>query len=154
MRDIRYNIIHNKYRADVCLAFQVIGLDYLILTAYKKSRKTEIINYVLLYSCSLTRAVYFELMHDLSLVNLKGITARCSRPEEIFSNNFSTVQAPSKWIRQTMNDIVPSWMCYRVLNTPLVSDYKAVFTFRLECLQACFHLAVTKECFLQICRRI
>ena len=95
----------------------MIELDYLILTAYKKSQKTEIINYVLLYSCILTRAVYFELMHDLSLVNLKGITARCSRPEEIFSNNFSTVQAPSKWIRQTMKGIVPSWMCYRVLNT-------------------------------------
>lgn len=80
-------------RAEGCQAFHVIGLDYLGRITYKKSPKAESKAYVLLYACSLTRAVCLDLMNDLSLEefisSLKRIIARRAQPEKICSDNFS-----------------------------------------------------------------
>ena len=43
--------------------FQVLGMDYIGPLYYKKSLKS----YILLYCCSLTRAVYLDLMPDQSV---------------------------------------------------------------------------------------
>ena len=87
--------------------FQVIGLDYAGPFSYKKSANTEGKAYILLYSCSLTRAVYLELVRGQSsedfLPSLKRMIARRGRPEKIYSDNFSTFVSAAKWLKKAVN---------------------------------------------------
>jgi hypothetical protein len=66
--------------------FQTIGVDYAgpIKYRHKKSEKKV---YILLYSCSLTRAVYLDLLPDLT-----------------YSDNGKTFVAASKWVKNVMKD--------------------------------------------------
>ena len=86
--------------------FQVIGLDYAGPFPYKKSANTEGKAYILLYSCSLTRAVYLELVRGQSsedfLPSLKRMIARRGRPEKIYSDNFSTFVSAAKWLKKAV----------------------------------------------------
>ena len=45
-------------------AFQVVGVDYAGPTVYKDFKKLEGKAYILLFACSLTRAVHLELLTD------------------------------------------------------------------------------------------
>ena len=45
--------------------FQVIGIDFAGPLIYKKKGQQEAKAYILVYSCSLTRAVYMDLMRAL-----------------------------------------------------------------------------------------
>ena len=83
--------------------FQVIGLDYAGPFVYKKTVNTKGKAYILLFACSLTRAICLELVpaQDLQtfLPCLKQFIARRGRPDKIYSDNFSTFIAASKWLR-------------------------------------------------------
>ena len=67
--------------------FQVIGIDLSLI--YIKKGKQEEKTCILVYSCSLTRAVYMDLMRDQSpeefLISLPRFTARRGRPEKFYS---------------------------------------------------------------------
>ena len=86
--------------------FQVIGLDYAGPLYYKKREKTMGKAYILLLTCSLTRAICLELLPDQTLERflptLKSFIAR--RPEKIYSDNFSTFVAAAKWIKKAMQN--------------------------------------------------
>lgn len=88
--------------------FQVIGVDFAGPLKYQKKPKTEGKAYVLLYACSLTRAVYLDLMPSLEttefLGSLKRFTARRGRPQRIYSDNGKTFVSTAKWIKQVMKD--------------------------------------------------
>ena len=88
--------------------FQVIGLDYAGPVYYKKSSKTVGKSYILLYCCSLTRAVYLDLMPNQTfeelIISFKRFIARRGRPEKIYSDNAQTFQAGDKWLRKVMRE--------------------------------------------------
>ena len=84
--------------------FEVIGLDYAGPFPYKISKKREGKAYLMLYTCSLTRAVHLELLPDQSaetfIPSLKAMIARRGRPSRIYSDNFSTFISSAKWLKR------------------------------------------------------
>ncbi len=88
--------------------FQITGVDYAGPLAYKKTAKTEGKAYVLLYCCSLSRAVYIDLLPDLTVEemidSLKEFIARRGRPDRIYSDNASTFKAGDKWLKLVMKE--------------------------------------------------
>ena len=93
-------------RTDGDHPFQVIGLDFAGPIAFKKSAKTQGKAYIIIYSCSLTRAVCLELLPDQShtsfVPSLKRMMARRGRPEKIYSDNFTTFVSASKWLKNVI----------------------------------------------------
>ena len=65
--------------------FQVIGVDYAGPIRYKKRAKVEGKAYIAVYTCSLCRALYLDLMTSLEtqefLLSLKRFIARKGRPQ-------------------------------------------------------------------------
>ena len=95
--------------------FQVIGLDYAGPFYYRKGVNAVGKGYILLYTCSLTRAICLEFVADQSLetfiTSLKRLMARRGRPEKIYSDNFKTFIAASKWIKRAVrNDAVHDFL--------------------------------------------
>lgn len=88
--------------------FQVIGVDFAGPLRYRKKQKTAGKAYILLYACSLTRAVYVDLVPNLETTefirSLKCFIARRGRPRRIYSDNAKTFVSGSKWIEQVMKD--------------------------------------------------
>ena len=88
--------------------FQVIGVDFAGPLRYRKKPKTEGKAYIPLYACSLTRAVYVDLVPNLETAefirSLKCFIARRGRPQQIYSDNGKTFISASKWIEQVMKD--------------------------------------------------
>ena len=88
--------------------YQVIGVDYAGPLQYRVSKQKEGKAYVLLYSCSLTRGIYMELLPTLEttdfLGSLKRFIARRGRPERIYSDNGGTFIGAAKWIRAVAKD--------------------------------------------------
>jgi hypothetical protein len=75
---------------------------------YRSDRGAERKAYLALYGCSLTRAVYLDLLKSLEanefIASLKRFIARRGRPNLIYSDNGSTFQATAKWIRRIEKD--------------------------------------------------
>ena len=90
-------------RTDVTLPFQTVGVDFARPIKYLKKPKQEAKSYVVLYVCSLTRAVYLELLHSLNtqefLQSFKRLIARRGRPREVYSDNGKTLVAAAKWVK-------------------------------------------------------
>ena len=88
--------------------FEVIGVDFAGPLRYQKKLKTEGKAYNLLYACSLTRAVYVDLVPNLETTefirSFKCFIARRGRPRRIYSDNAKTFVSGSKWIEQVMKD--------------------------------------------------
>ena len=80
-------------------AFELIGTDF-----NKRERKS----YLVIFSCSLSRAVHLEIIKNLEastfLPCLKRLTARCGRPKIIYSDNGATFVKASKWLKEIRND--------------------------------------------------
>ena len=83
--------------------FQVIGVDSAGPLRYRMKPKTEGKAYVLLYACSLTRAMYIDLVPNLETTefirSLKCFITRRGRPQRIYSDNGKTFVGASKWNR-------------------------------------------------------
>ena len=64
--------------------------------------------YIVLHACCLTRAVYLEILPNLSVEefirSIKRLTARRGRPEKIFSDNGKTFVTAAKWLWKIRND--------------------------------------------------
>ncbi|XP_048580704.1 uncharacterized protein LOC116619237 isoform X2 [Nematostella vectensis] len=89
-------------------AYQVIGVDFAGPIKYRVARQKEEKAYVLLYTCSLTRGIYLDLLPSLEtpdcLHSLKQFIARRGRPDRIYSDNGRTFVGAEKWIKQVMQD--------------------------------------------------
>ena len=55
-----------KDRTEKCFPFEVIGTDYAGPIYYKTKKTSELEAYILLFSCSVTRAVHIELVSSLT----------------------------------------------------------------------------------------
>ena len=95
-------------RTEGSIPFQVVGVDYAGLIKSKATEKRKGKAYLILYTCSLTRALYLDLARSLEasefLVSLKGLIARRGRPSTIYSDNGSTFIRAAAWIKQVQND--------------------------------------------------
>jgi hypothetical protein len=89
-------------------AFDVIGVDFVGPITYRRQRNKEDKAYVVLYSCSLTRAVFLELLSSLEvgefIQSLKRLIARRGRPSKIYSDNAKTFVAAAKWVEKIQRD--------------------------------------------------
>ena len=78
-------------------------MDYAGPLKYKKKRNVEGKAYLLLYACSLTRALYLEVLPNLEtsvfLKSFKRFVARRGRPEKIYSDNGKTFVRPANWLK-------------------------------------------------------
>ena len=88
--------------------FNVIGVDFAGAVKYRNKLKEEHKAYVVLYSCSLTRGVFLELLTSLEtgefLTSLKHFIARRGRPSRIYSDNGQTFVAAAKWLKKAQSD--------------------------------------------------
>ena len=96
-----------KCRTTQSNPFDVIGVDFAGPVKYRKKNK-EAKSYIVLYSCSLTRCAFLDLLPSLEttefLKSLKRFIARRGRPSIIYSDNGSTFLAASKWLKCVRRD--------------------------------------------------
>ena len=88
--------------------YQVLGVDFAGPIKYLIKSKKEAKAYLVLYACSLTRAVHLDLVKSLEakefIISLKKFIARRGRPEIIYSDNATTFKAAANWVRQVRQD--------------------------------------------------
>ena len=88
--------------------FNVIGVDFAGPVKYLQKPKREQKAYVVLYSCSLTRGVFLELLSSLEtkefIQSLKRLIARRGRPSKVYSDNGKTFVAAAKWLEKVRKD--------------------------------------------------
>ena len=95
-------------RTNLDLPFKIIDTDYpgsfLCKSKGKKERKV----YLLLFTCSLSRAIHLEVLPNQTTQEfihaLKRLIARRGRPKVIYSDNAKTFVAASKWIEKINKD--------------------------------------------------
>ena len=88
-------------------AFQVIGTDFAGPLTYRYKNNCKKC-YILLFSCSLIRAVHLVLLPNQTteefIKALKGFVARRARPEVMYSDNAKSFIAAKKWIKRVSED--------------------------------------------------
>ena len=86
--------------------FQVLGVDYAGPITYKISKKKDGKAYILLFACSLTRAIHLELLTDQTtegfIKSLKHFIARRGRPTKVYSDNGRSFVAAARWLKAVM----------------------------------------------------
>ena len=88
--------------------FEVLGVDFAGPIRYRTKGKNSKKAYLVLYGCSLTRAVHLEVLQSLEpndfLDSLKRFIARRGRPRLIYSDNGATFKAAEKWLKRVQHD--------------------------------------------------
>ena len=90
------------------LPFKIIGTDYAVPFWCKSKGKKERKVYLLLFTCSLSKAIHLEVPPSQTTQEfthaLKRLVARRRRPKVIYSDNATTFVAASKWIEKINKD--------------------------------------------------
>ena len=98
----------SRDRTEGSSPFQVVGVDYAGPIKFKATDKRKGKAYLILYACSLTRALYLDLARSMEtnkfLLSLKGLIAKRGRPSTIYSDNDSTFIGAAAWMKQVTND--------------------------------------------------
>ena len=91
-------------RTEQAMPFQVIGTDFAGPIYYRTKTKKEQKAYILIFSCSVSRAVHLELIPNTTTTEfikcLKRLVARREKPTTIYSDNAKPFQAAAKWLKQ------------------------------------------------------
>ena len=84
-------------------------MDYAGLLYYKSKSKKDLKAYILLFSCSVSRAVYFELVLNLTttefIKSFKKLIWRRGKANIIYSDNAKTFKAEAKWLNSVKRDV-------------------------------------------------
>ena len=95
-------------RTEGSAPFQVLGVNFAGPIRYQSKTRAQKKAYLVLYGCSLTRAVHLEVLQSLEveefLPSLKRSIARRGRPEIIYSDNAATFKAVDKWLNKDRTD--------------------------------------------------
>ena len=95
-----------RERTEGSIPFQVIGVDFAGPIHYKQTAKSEGKTYIILYTCSLTRALYLEVLPDMTceefLGSFKRMIANRGRHQKVISDNGRTFIAAAKWLHKIM----------------------------------------------------
>ena len=90
------------------IPFQVLGVDYAGPILYRLSKKRDDKAYILLFACSLTRAIHLELLSNQTteefMKAFKRFIASRGRPQKVYSDNGRSFVAASKWLGRIMRD--------------------------------------------------
>lgn len=89
-------------------AFEVAGVNFAGPIRYKQTNNCEGKAYLVLFSCSLIRAVHSELLPNLETRTfipwLKRFIARCGRPRKIYLDNGKMFVKAAKWLHTIRTD--------------------------------------------------
>ena len=89
-------------------AFKVVGVDFAGPLKYKIKKNVEGKAYLVLYACSLSRAVFIEVLPNLETVeflrSFKRFVARRGRPQKLYSDNGRTFVGAANWLKLVMGD--------------------------------------------------
>ena len=95
-------------RTEGSTPFEIVGVDFAGPIKYRKSSRIEGKGYLVLYTCSLTRALYLEALPNLEtttfLASLKRFIARRGRPLKIFSDNGKTFVGAANLLKGIQKD--------------------------------------------------
>ena len=100
----------SKDRTEKCFPFEFIDTDYAGPTYYKtKNKKKSVLKaYILLFSCSVTRAVHIELVSNLTTIefikSFKRLILWRGKPKIVYSDNAKTFKAGVKWLANISRD--------------------------------------------------
>ena len=93
-----------EFRTTPGKPFQVTGVDFAGPILYRRKKKMQSKCYVVLYTCTTTRAVSLQLLPDLTAEefqhSLKLFIAKRGTPERLVSDNGKTFVATGKWIKK------------------------------------------------------
>ena len=93
--------------------FDLVGVDFAGPIKYRKSPHVEGKAYLVLFTCSLTRALYLEVLPNQEtttfLGSLKRLIPRRGRPTTIFSDNGRTFIGAAHWLKEIQKDCRPTW---------------------------------------------
>lgn len=88
--------------------FEVVGVDFAGPIKYRKSLRVEGKAYLVLFACSLTRALHLEVLPNLEttifLGSLKRLIACRGHPTTIFSDNGWTFVGAAHWLKEIQKD--------------------------------------------------
>ena len=97
-----------KDRTEQYFPFQVIGVDYAGPIFYRSKTRKDFKAYILLFSCSVSRAIYLELVPKLTTSEfircVKRLIATRGRPKIIYSDNAKTFIAVAKLLQKINKD--------------------------------------------------
>ena len=115
------------------MPFKFIGVDFAGPIKYLSKNRKEMKAYIVMYACSLTRAVYLELLQDQTmpefLRSLKCFIVRRGRPEKIFSDNGKTFVAASKWLKKIRQDEkINDWLAKQGITWQFVTSHGKMYT--------------------------
>ena len=86
----------------------MVGVDFAGPIKYLKLSRKEGKAYLVLFACSLSRALYLEVLPNLEtatfLGSLRRLIARRGRPSTIFSDNGRTIVGAAKLLREIRKD--------------------------------------------------
>ena len=96
-------------RTEGAIPINVIGVDFTGPVKYlQRKSKKEQKAYIVIYSCSFTRAVFLELLPSLEtgefIKSLKRLIARRGSPTKIYSDNGRTFIAAANWLKKVRKD--------------------------------------------------
>ena len=86
----------------------MIGVDFAGPLKHRRKSKIAGKAHLALFSCSLTRGLYLELIENLEtgefLRSLKRFITHRGRPARIYSDNGKTFVGAAKWLKQVTSD--------------------------------------------------
>ncbi|XP_078384079.1 uncharacterized protein LOC144666532 [Oculina patagonica] len=89
-------------------AFEIIGVDFAGPIKYRQSPRVEGKAYLVLYACSLSRAMHLEVLPNQEtstfLGSFKLMVARRGRPAKVYSDNGKTFVGAARWLKQIQRD--------------------------------------------------
>ena len=97
-----------KDRTEKYFPFEVIGTDYAGTIYFKTKKKSELKAYILLFSCSVTRALHIELGSNITtaefIKSFKRLMSWRGKPKIFYSDNAKTFKAGAKWLANISKD--------------------------------------------------
>ena len=96
-------------------AFEIIGVGFAGPIKYRKSPWIEGKAYLVLYACSLSRAVHLEVLPNQEtttfLGSFKCMVGRQGSSDKVFSDNGKTFVGAARWLKQIQsNEKVQSYL--------------------------------------------
>ena len=95
-------------RTEQALPFVIVGTDCVGPLCYKSKAKKDLKAYILLFSCSVSKAVDPELVSNLSttefIKSFKRLIVRRGNPNIICSNNAKTFKSGAEWLSSINRD--------------------------------------------------
>eukprot|EP00795_Rhopilema_esculentum_P000481 gene481-10157_t len=97
-----------RFKAEFAEPFATTGVDFTGPLYYKANKKEVKKAYIVLFTCSSTRAVHLTLCKDMTAEEfkstLKWFVARRGKPHLMVSDNARTSQATKKWLESLQNN--------------------------------------------------